>query len=96
MEIGSWISLAVGVIIPFVVWIFNSIITNKINELYEQQKADRELFLRKLDFDRAIVEKDYVLIIAKNTPDMLLFKCLSSIRSGVAGWPRLYKNMQQF
>ena len=36
-----------------------------------------------------------LLIIAKNTPDMLLFKCLSSIRSGVAGWPRLYKNMQK-
>lgn len=67
MEVNTWITICLGVVFPFVGWIFNSLITNKINEVNKrvdeaelQRKSDRELYLRRLDDVKKDMEDHYV------------------------------------
>lgn len=55
-----WVTIFGIIVLPIIGWIFNSLITNKINELREQQKEDRELLFKRLDEERLHVETECV------------------------------------
>lgn len=65
-HISTWMTIVIGVVIPFVGWIFNTLITKKIDDLYgkiteieQSRKESRELFFKRLDDIRAeYVRKD--------------------------------------
>lgn len=59
-QISLWVTIFIGIIIPFVGWIFNSLITNKINDVVSKQKEDKELFFKRLDSVKDEVENNYV------------------------------------
>lgn len=67
MDYAVWISILGVIVIPFVGWIFNTLITNKINDVNKKiedvetaRKSDREVFFKRLDAVKESTEKDYV------------------------------------
>lgn len=61
-QFSAWVTIFIGVVIPFVGWIFNSLITNKINELNRKNdelqlelKQTREDFENRQKEDRNLV-----------------------------------------
>lgn len=56
----GWVSLFVGVGFPLIGWVFNTVITKKIDDIQEQQEKDRKLFFSRLDADREHAEASYV------------------------------------
>lgn len=55
-----WIA-GIGTIgIPIVGLIFNTLITNKINDIKQQQTEDKKLFFQRLDEERVVLETQYV------------------------------------
>lgn len=44
-----WVTIFGIIIIPLIGWIFNTLITKKIDDLTYQQDKDRELFFKKYD-----------------------------------------------
>lgn len=59
-HVTSWAAIFVPIVFTFLGWIFNTVITNKINDIIAQQKDDRELFFKRLDEDRLHVESECV------------------------------------
>lgn len=58
-QFNFWVTLSGVVIIPFVVWLFNMLITKKIDALESNQEKDKELFFARLDAIKdAYVRKD--------------------------------------
>lgn len=56
MDISAWIAISIGIVIPFIGWIFNTLITNKINELDKNINAlevshetNRAVLFKRLD-----------------------------------------------
>lgn len=48
-QIMLWVTIFGIIIIPLLGWVFNSLITKKIDEIISQQKSDRDLFFKKHD-----------------------------------------------
>lgn len=62
-QVALWMGLAgilVPVILVFVGWAFNRIITKKIDDLEQGRKDDKILFFDQLNGLRNSIEKDYV------------------------------------
>lgn len=47
-----WVTIVGIIVIPLVGWIFNTLITRKIDALEAGRKEDRELFFRRLDDEK--------------------------------------------
>ena len=58
--ISLWLTVIIGIILPFIGWAFNSIITKKIDDLDATQKERTAIFFKKLDENRKLVEDNYV------------------------------------
>lgn len=56
-----WVTVFGVIIIPLIGWVFNTLITKKIDALEQKQKEDKELFFRKYDALVESLEKYYVL-----------------------------------
>lgn len=59
-QIGIWISISVGIIIPFIGWIFRNLISRDIEDLRTKQKEDHDLYFKRLDAIKLELERDYV------------------------------------
>ncbi len=59
-HISGWLAVISVIIFPFIGWVFNTLITNKINELKTAQEEDRKLFFKRLDEEQAFCENNYV------------------------------------
>lgn len=56
-----WLSVLVPVVFTFVGWIFNTLITRRIDSIEAKQKEDKELFFKQINGLRESIENDYVL-----------------------------------
>lgn len=66
-QVAIWTAILLPVGISFFVWLFNSIVTNKINDLNkrhdeseEARKTERDLFFKRLDDVKEEMSKNYV------------------------------------
>ncbi len=66
-QISVWLTVAGVIVFPFIGWIFNTLITNKINDLKKdhddtklQLEEYKELFFKRLDALKENVEHTYV------------------------------------
>lgn len=59
-QITIWLTVAIGIIIPFIGWIFNTLITRKIDDIIQQQKENKELFFKRLDEEKDNLMNNYV------------------------------------
>lgn len=56
MELTLGVTIFVGVVVPLIGWVFNALITKKIDSIIEQQDRDRELFFKRLDEEKLNVD----------------------------------------
>lgn len=55
-----WVTVFGIIVIPLLGWIFNTLITKKIDKLEDSRDNDKKLFFQRLDEDRKNVEDHYV------------------------------------
>lgn len=59
-HIAVWVAIFTGIVLPFVGWIFNTLITKKIDTVIDRQEKDSGLFFKRLDEERLNVSNNYV------------------------------------
>lgn len=55
-----WVAIIGTIGFPVIGLIFNTLITNKINDIKKQQDEDKNLFFKRLDEEKLVVEHQYV------------------------------------
>lgn len=58
--ISGWLAIASVIIFPFIGWVFNTLITNKINELKSTQEENRNTLFKRIDEEREFSKNNYV------------------------------------
>lgn len=59
-QIMIWVTVFGIIVIPLLGWIFNTLITKKIDKMEDSRDNDKKLFFQRLDEDRKNVEDHYV------------------------------------
>lgn len=53
---GLWVSVFVGIVMPIVGWLINTVVTKKIEDIIETQKEDKATLFMRIDE----IREDYV------------------------------------